>query len=96
MNFFRLTNFSEWELNLIKLEEEEKKEEENINIREKWLSLFRLLLALVQHEPSILCQCMNHNLEKIVNCNKMLHNATEEALWFFLLKKKFFYNLVNL
>uniref|UniRef100_A0A915M096 Uncharacterized protein n=1 Tax=Meloidogyne javanica TaxID=6303 RepID=A0A915M096_MELJA len=52
--------------------------------REKWLSIFRLLLALVQHEPSILCQCMNHNLERIVNCNKLLHNATEEALCQFM------------
>ena len=53
-------------------------------LREQWLSLFRLLLALVQHEPSILCQCMNHNLDRIVNCNRMLHTATEGALWFIL------------
>nr|CAD2127890.1 unnamed protein product [Meloidogyne enterolobii] len=99
----RLTNFSEWEINLIKpiTEQQQTNFEENKNslflfnnnneniittreLREKWLSIFRLLLALVQHEPSILCQCMNHNLERIVNCNKLLHNATEEALCQFM------------
>ncbi|KAL7074456.1 hypothetical protein ACQ4LE_006836 [Meloidogyne hapla] len=97
----RLTNFSEWKIDLIKpITEQINNQEEtnslflfnNINeniittreLREKWLSIFRLLLALVQHEPSILCNCMNHNLERIVNCNKMLHNATEEALCQFM------------
>jgi hypothetical protein len=49
--------------------------------RQRWLSIFRLLLALVQHEPSVLCQCMNRNLERIVQCNRVLHTATEQALW---------------
>lgn len=50
--------------------------------RERWLTRFRLYLALVQHEPSVLCQCMNGNAEKIVACNKTLHAAAENALWF--------------
>jgi hypothetical protein len=51
-------------------------------LRSRWTSVFRLLLALVQHEPSILCQCMNRNLDRIVQCNRILHTATEHALWY--------------
>uniref|UniRef100_A0A914GRA2 Conserved oligomeric Golgi complex subunit 1 n=1 Tax=Globodera rostochiensis TaxID=31243 RepID=A0A914GRA2_GLORO len=52
--------------------------------RSQWLALFRLLLALVQHEPSVLCQCMNRNVDKIVRCNRTLHKATEQALCRFM------------
>ena len=49
--------------------------------RNKWLARFRIYLALVQHEPSVLCQCMGRNTELIIQCNKMLHSAAENALW---------------
>ena len=49
--------------------------------KEKWLVRFRIFLALVQHEPSVLCQCMNSKTEHIVQCNKLLHSAAEQALW---------------
>jgi hypothetical protein len=52
--------------------------------REEWLMKFRLFLGLVQHEPSVLCQCMNGNVEKIVKCNKTLHSAAENALCHFV------------
>uniref|UniRef100_A0A183BMZ9 Conserved oligomeric Golgi complex subunit 1 n=1 Tax=Globodera pallida TaxID=36090 RepID=A0A183BMZ9_GLOPA len=52
--------------------------------RSQWLALFRLLLALVQHEPSVLCQCMSRNVDKIVRCNRTLHKATEQALCRFM------------
>jgi hypothetical protein len=56
----------------------------NRDLRAHWLAQFRLLLALVQHEPSVLCQCMNHQLDRIVACNRSLHTATERALWWAL------------
>jgi hypothetical protein len=56
----------------------------NRGLRAHWLAQFRLLLALVQHEPSVLCQCMNHQLDRIVACNRSLHTATERALWWAL------------
>ncbi|KAL3100995.1 hypothetical protein niasHS_001455 [Heterodera schachtii] len=57
---------------------------ENAAARSRWLAVFRLLLALVQHEPSMLCQCMNRNVDKIVRCNRTLHKATERALCRFM------------
>uniref|UniRef100_A0A914QM11 Uncharacterized protein n=1 Tax=Panagrolaimus davidi TaxID=227884 RepID=A0A914QM11_9BILA len=52
--------------------------------KNKWLSRFRIYLALVQHEPSILCQCMGRNTELIIQCNKLLHSAAENALCNFM------------
>uniref|UniRef100_A0A914Y702 Conserved oligomeric Golgi complex subunit 1 n=1 Tax=Panagrolaimus superbus TaxID=310955 RepID=A0A914Y702_9BILA len=52
--------------------------------KNKWLSRFRIYLALVQHEPSVLCQCMGRNTELIIQCNKLLHSAAENALCNFM------------
>uniref|UniRef100_A0A914Q018 SEC63 domain-containing protein n=1 Tax=Panagrolaimus davidi TaxID=227884 RepID=A0A914Q018_9BILA len=40
---------------------------------------------LVQHEPSVFCQCMGRNTELIIQCcNKLLHSAAENALCNFM------------
>ncbi|KAI6204366.1 putative thioredoxin [Aphelenchoides besseyi] len=49
---------------------------------QRWLREFRLFLALVQYEPSIISQCMFDDTEKAVEGNRMLRTAAETALWF--------------
>ena len=48
----------------------------------KWLMRFRLFLALIQHEPSILAQCVSRSATKIERSNKLLHSAAENSLWY--------------
>jgi hypothetical protein len=48
---------------------------------QRWLKDFRLYLALVQYEPSVISQCMFDNTEKAVEANQMLRAAAENALW---------------
>ncbi|CAD5205901.1 unnamed protein product [Bursaphelenchus okinawaensis] len=47
---------------------------------QRWLKEFRLYLALVQFEPSIISQCMGDDTESAVEANKVLHQAAETAL----------------
>ncbi|KAI6171503.1 Conserved oligomeric Golgi complex subunit 1 [Aphelenchoides bicaudatus] len=47
---------------------------------QRWLKNFRLYLALVQHEPSVISHCMFDNVEKAVQANQMLREAAENAL----------------
>ncbi|KAI6180081.1 putative thioredoxin [Aphelenchoides besseyi] len=47
---------------------------------QRWLREFRLFLALVQYEPSIISQCMFDDTEKAVEGNRMLRTAAETAL----------------
>ena len=46
----------------------------------RWLKEFRLYLALVHYEPSILNQCMFDDTEKAVQGNQLLRGAAENAL----------------
>uniref|UniRef100_A0A914D002 Conserved oligomeric Golgi complex subunit 1 n=1 Tax=Acrobeloides nanus TaxID=290746 RepID=A0A914D002_9BILA len=50
----------------------------------KWLMRFRLFLALIQHEPSILAQCVSRSATKIERSNKLLHSAAENSLCRFM------------
>jgi hypothetical protein len=47
---------------------------------QRWLKNFRLYLALVQHEPSVISYCMFDDVEKAVQANQMLREAAESAL----------------
>lgn len=47
---------------------------------QRWLKEFRLYLAFVQYEPSIINQCMFDDTEKAVQCNQLLRGAAENAL----------------
>ncbi|CAD5208644.1 unnamed protein product [Bursaphelenchus xylophilus] len=47
---------------------------------QKWLKEFRLYLALVQFEPSVISQCMGDDTNSAVEANKILHQAAETAL----------------
>ncbi|KAI6225355.1 putative thioredoxin [Aphelenchoides fujianensis] len=47
---------------------------------QRWLREFRLFLALVQYEPSIISHCMFDETEKAVEGNRLLRGAAENAL----------------
>uniref|UniRef100_A0A7E4UPL7 Conserved oligomeric Golgi complex subunit 1 n=1 Tax=Panagrellus redivivus TaxID=6233 RepID=A0A7E4UPL7_PANRE len=79
------TTLAEAALDLTKrLTEEAEREAPEGDVRNFWLTRFRLFLALVQHEPAVLCQCMGRNTEAIIGCNKLLHTAAEKSLCNFM------------
>uniref|UniRef100_A0A0N4ZP03 Conserved oligomeric Golgi complex subunit 1 n=1 Tax=Parastrongyloides trichosuri TaxID=131310 RepID=A0A0N4ZP03_PARTI len=49
-----------------------------------WLDKFRILLAIIQHEPPTLSECMGDNFQRIRECNNIVVKSTEFCLCVFL------------